>query len=377
MNNVPKVVFIVPYRNRTQHKFFFSNYMRTIMSKSDIKDEYEIYFSHQSDNRCFNRGATKNIGFLAIKDKYPNDYKNITFVFNDIDTIPFSNILNYDTLSGVIKHFYGFEYALGGIVSIKGVDFELINGFPNFWGWGMEDKVLQNRCEKENLKIDRSQFYPIGSPNVLHLFDGVQRIINRNDPLRAINDNGLDGLMTIHNLEYKIEKESTNELDNVNVIDDSKIWMINIKTFMTAIKCENEKYYKYDLREPQSKIMNPSRINENVNDSKDDWSNIPFYPTKEKKNEMIKKYGKDEAEKIIKYSYENSIDPTKEVIPPEKNKIMLNKIRNYNELLHNINSSKRIIPPNINKYSKEYARIIAVNQKASISANIKLGGVYK
>ena len=177
MNEVPKIVFIVPYRNRPQHKFFFSNYLSTIMKEIDIN--YEIYFSHQCDIRAFNRGATKNIGFLAIKQKYPNDYKHITFVFNDIDTIPFAPIFNYETKPGIVKHFYGFNYALGGIVSLTGEDFEKTNGYPNFWGWGMEDNVLQKRCEKIGLQIDRTQFYPIGSPNILHLFDGVQRIINR------------------------------------------------------------------------------------------------------------------------------------------------------------------------------------------------------
>ena len=37
----PKVVFIVPYRNRPQHKFFFSNYIKTIMDESILKDDYE------------------------------------------------------------------------------------------------------------------------------------------------------------------------------------------------------------------------------------------------------------------------------------------------------------------------------------------------
>ena len=58
---VPDIVFIVPYRNRIQHKFFFSKYMPSIMK--DYNDNYEIYFSHQCDARSFNRGGTKNIGF--------------------------------------------------------------------------------------------------------------------------------------------------------------------------------------------------------------------------------------------------------------------------------------------------------------------------
>ena len=71
---IPKQVFIVPYRNRTQHKFFFSKYMSFILENND---DYEIYFSHQCDARTFNRGATRNIGFLAVKNKYPEHYKDI------------------------------------------------------------------------------------------------------------------------------------------------------------------------------------------------------------------------------------------------------------------------------------------------------------
>ena len=61
---IPKRVFVVPYRNRVQHKFFFSKYMSFIL---EDKDDYEILFSHQCDARTFNRGAVKNIGFIAIK----------------------------------------------------------------------------------------------------------------------------------------------------------------------------------------------------------------------------------------------------------------------------------------------------------------------
>jgi hypothetical protein len=383
MSKAPKIVFIVPYRNRYQHKYFFLNYLKNIMDESILKDDYEVYFSHQCDARSFNRGATKNIGFLAIKNKYPNNYKNITFVFNDIDTIPFASIFDYETVSGIVKHFYGFNYALGGIVALNGYDFERINGFPNFWGWGMEDNVLQKRCEKIGLKIDRSQFFPIGNPNILHLFDGVQRIINRKDPWRATHDDGIDGLKTIHKLQYEIATESTNPLDNVHIVNVDNIFMINISTFMTGTKFEDENYHKYDLREPPRRIIHPDRIktvkSEHITD---DWTKIPFYPTIQKKNEMIQKYGKSDAEKIIQYSYENSTDPTREILPPpplqkNDNQELLKQIQKYNEAMRLMNSEQRIIPQNVNKFSPAYSRIIAVKPKATTSANIRLGGVYR
>uniref|UniRef100_A0A6C0KN75 Galactosyltransferase C-terminal domain-containing protein n=1 Tax=viral metagenome TaxID=1070528 RepID=A0A6C0KN75_9ZZZZ len=362
MSLVPKIVFIIPYRNRPQHKFFFSNYVTMIMEN---RNDYEVYFSHQGDDRAFNRGATKNIGFLALKNKYPDNYKDITFVFNDIDTIPFAPIFDFETVYGIVKHFYGFEYALGGIVAIKGSDFEASNGYPNFWGWGMEDTVFQNRCQKIGLKIDRSQFYPIGSPNIIHLFDGVSRIINKEDPIRAKNDNGIDGLRSIYNLKYEINYESTNILDNINMVTSSKLSMINISNFATSIDFKNENYYKYDLREPTQLINNSNSYNENINHVESDWTDIPFYPNLKQKKELIDKYGIQRAAEIIKSSYKTEL----------LNKTQ--KIQKYNESLRQVNSNYRMIPPNINKFSTAYSRIIAAKPKATSSANIRMGGVYK
>ena len=383
----PKFVFIVPYRNRIQHKYYFSTYITAILKDTAVP--YEIYFSYQCDARSFNRGGTKNIGFLAVKAKYPNHYKDMTFVFNDIDTLPFSNIFDYQTTHGVVKHFYGFEYALGGIVSITGADFEATNGFPNFWGWGMEDNVLQTRCNKIGLQVDRSQFFPIGSPNILQLFDGVSRLINRKDPWRAQHDNGVDGLRSINKLEFSIDTESLNPLDNVHVVDSDKIFVINITTFMTAVRFEHDNYVEYDLREPARKIIHPDRITtKKLNITTDDWTNIPFYPTAERKREMIHQYGQEKAEEIIEYSYNNSTDPTREVMPPTPppqasrrqqavvQRTQIQQIQQYNEQMRQQNSNARMIPPNINKFSPAYSRIIAAKPKAGKSANIRLGGLY-
>ena len=219
---IPKLVFIIPYRDRVEHKEFFTIYMKHVLE--DIpKTDYEIYFVEQKDALPFNRGAMKNIGFLALKYKYPKDYKNITFVFNDVDTVPYTkNIIDYTTTEGIVKHFYGFKFALGGIFSIKGCDFEKTNGFPNFWSWGGEDNYMQKRVEHVGLYIDRSVFFNIMDKNILQLCDGIKRLICRKEAATVVNMSTADGVITIRNLNYEFKDEYIN-VYNFQTIRDPRI----------------------------------------------------------------------------------------------------------------------------------------------------------
>ena len=255
MTTVPKLIFIIPYRDRERQKHHFSIYMKYIMEDYN-KDDYEIYYSHQTDSRMFNRGATKNIGFLVMKEKYPNDYKNITFVFNDVDTLPtMKNIFDYITYPGTVKHFYGFTFALGGIVSINGGDFEKCNGFPNNWGWGLEDNALNNRVLQHSLIINRDQFCPCHSKDVIHLHDDPRRVVNTREPLAYVNKNLTDNLDSISNLYYSIVKnensdtnvnEDTNS-NNISAIKQNE-YVINIHNFQTLIPSAST-YYKQNMLE--------------------------------------------------------------------------------------------------------------------------------
>lgn len=233
-SDVPKIVFIVPYRDRLHQKEFFLRQMEHVME--DVpKEDYHIYFAHQCDMREFNRGAMKNCGFLAIKRLYPNDYKNITFVFNDVDTMPITkNMFDYQTTTGTVKHFYGFTFALGGIVSITGGDFEKIGGFPNFWGWGYEDNVLQFRASDFNLKIDRSQFVKILDRSIVHIQDGSLRAVHRTEYTGDFLRDRNNGLNTIFHINF--------EINDLNMID--------VNTFFTGKEPNPKDYAIRDLSVP-------------------------------------------------------------------------------------------------------------------------------
>ena len=238
----PNIIFIVPYRNRENDKIHFDVYMKYLLEDLNSQD-YEIYFSHQNDKRAFNRGAVKNIGFIAMRNKYPDTYKNITFVFNDIDILPIrKNMLNYNTTSGIVKHFYGFDYALGGIFSITGEDFERCNGFPNLYGWGMEDNAMNDRVITNNIKIDRSVFYPIRSNKIINIFSDPRRIINNKEPLDFKRKQLIDNLNDINNLEYTIVSNKENSLKN-----SSNEFIINISKYRTLKNPLDEEYYVQDV----------------------------------------------------------------------------------------------------------------------------------
>jgi hypothetical protein len=208
---IPTRIFIIPYRDRERDKHIFTNHMTSLLENDESNiNTYEFYFSHQYDKRPFNRGAMKNIGFLAIKNKYPENYKDITFIFHDIDTLPAEKgLIDYNTTHGIVKHYYGYKFALGGIFSIKGADFEKSNGFPNFWGWGLEDNTINDRCLEAGLIIDRSQFYEIHDKRILRTFDGWQRTISRRDSLIYKNKE-YDSILDLKNIKWIINNEYIN-----------------------------------------------------------------------------------------------------------------------------------------------------------------------
>lgn len=236
--SIPKIIFIVPYRDREYQKQHFEVYMKYLLEDLP-KDDYQIFYSHQLDSRPFNRGAVKNMGFLAMKAKYPDNYKDIVFIFNDIDTMPYKKgQIDYDTKHGIVTHYYGFNYTLGGIFSITGKDFENCDGFPNFWGYGLEDNLMQNRVLARGLLINRNQFYPVNSRDFLQINETGNRIVTNRKPNLQQKLNS-DGLKDVKNFKYKINGE-----------------MINIETFDVPEKYNSDQYLVQNFAEDNLLVNN-------------------------------------------------------------------------------------------------------------------------
>jgi hypothetical protein len=198
----------------------------------DVKD-YEIFFINQNDTRPFNRGAMKNFGFKYVKDKYPQTYKDITLVFNDVDTMPAEKgLIDYETTHGVIKHYYGFDFCLGGIFSIKAGDFEKINGFPNYWTWGLEDNTIYYRAKAHNIHVDRSVFYKMGSMEIIHSVDELvkfkKKSMTTNTALR-FDTNGIDSLNK-YIYEFRDGMVNINTFDCMLHINKNDVTAVTLKS---------------------------------------------------------------------------------------------------------------------------------------------------
>jgi hypothetical protein len=142
------------------------------------------------------------------------------------------NLIDYNTEVGKIKHFYGQLNTLGGIVSIKGADFEKTLGYPNFWSWGYEDNMIQIRAIRAGLTIDRTTFFATGNPNIIQLNENNNRIVNRDEFNRYINYTN-EGFGSISDLVYDID-ESTK--------------FVNVTQFKTDVDNNPSRNEMYDLR---------------------------------------------------------------------------------------------------------------------------------
>lgn len=213
-----KYSFIVPYRNREEH---LQQFIQRFIS-FNLNENYSFYFVHQCDEELFNRGAMKNVGFLEASTINPDSL----FIFNDIDMLPtYLGSIEYDTPLGTVRKPLGFNLEnLGGICCFYKSDFEKVNGFPNYRGWGVEDVTILKRVQKANIPININKYnVNLGSNECQSL--NHNRSETQNETLRqntqlyqkeletGVNDNGLSSL----NYEVLSKDEISKNMFMLNV----------------------------------------------------------------------------------------------------------------------------------------------------------------
>jgi hypothetical protein len=130
---------------------------------------------------------------------------------------------------------------------------------------------------RHGLRIDRSEFYKVGSPEILQLFDGVERIINRVDFEKVSKDiHGQDGLTSLYQMVKTINDESKNPLDNVFEAKSTQVFYINIYHFLCGTAFNRATLYTYDIRDPKQQMVRPNVDRRVTQPAVLDWKNIPY-----------------------------------------------------------------------------------------------------
>lgn len=160
-----KNIIIVPYRDRENHLSLFLRDALPLFDKY-LEKPYKVVIVEQNSANLFNRGAIINIGF--------NEYKNQSeyYFTHDVDIVPtqkgIEELYNL-SCNGFLGLFTPPCNTLGCIVKFDCNSFINSNGFPNnIWGWGVEDKSLQNRAE--TMSINVSKFIYHNTPDFTDYF---------------------------------------------------------------------------------------------------------------------------------------------------------------------------------------------------------------
>ena len=147
-------LIIVPFRKREPHLEIFLQDAVPLFRK--YLTPFKVVVVEQSDDgQLFNRGQVINIGF--------NEYKNqVKYIYtHDVDVYPTDEcvreIYTKTPTTDIMGIYTSCWDTLGGIVKMDVKTYEDINGFPNtYWGWGVEDKALQNRAETYDKTISKN-----------------------------------------------------------------------------------------------------------------------------------------------------------------------------------------------------------------------------
>lgn len=225
-------VIVIPYRNREKHLNYYIKNTVPILKKH--LPNSKVVIVEQANNKEFNRGKILNVGF--------NEYKNKTnyFITQDVDINPKQNVVT-DYFAPPLKKkevrsiLGSPSDTLGGIIKISSNNIFKINGFPNnFWGWGVEDKALQNRSNYLKLDKQRNFIYYKDNPNKNFIIfnDKNDRVLTKNsDKKRLLHFRDYDKLSEkqkfkdiyssgLNNLDYKIlERKHINDYIEIIKVD--------------------------------------------------------------------------------------------------------------------------------------------------------------
>ena len=247
-------IIIVPYRNReVQLQLFIQNVVP--LFEKYLKN-FKLVIVEQEEGKLFNRGKILNIGFNEYKDNalcfithdidiQPNEKAILEFYCNknkNNDINNSNNIIHIDdndAPSDIDNHkivgIYTSECnTLGGIIKFNKCIFTKINGYTNdYWGWGCEDKALQNRAEllgtniHKNIKTNDNKKHEyftiiddIDDRKINNTFDSKTDFEYHKFNNLSYDEKHKNMLSSgLNNLEYKIlERRNLNDNENIELI---------------------------------------------------------------------------------------------------------------------------------------------------------------
>lgn len=187
----PRLTIIVPYRDRADQLQLLVGGLASYFEQDKVDRDipYRVLIIEQEPGLPFNRGATKNIGFILARDDC--DY----VCFHDVDHLPIWADYSYSdkptpilwhgaikrpvsmTRSSVLLVLSNEKNELfGGALLCPVQKFAEVNGHANqYWGWGMEDIDLRLRFEAAGIAWERRKgtFQPLFHDSEGHHLDGT------------------------------------------------------------------------------------------------------------------------------------------------------------------------------------------------------------